>query len=115
MKMKHFILSLLFVSTCYSAMGREVTLEKKTGNVLQSGHCYEIPTVSQDGDEITFKSDTTLTDVLVVIKDEYGNVMHNSMIDISPIESTIIVPDNEDCQKTTIDIYYRKEHLFGCF
>ena len=52
----------------------------------------------------------------VVISDQYGNVMHQSTQTITPMESTIFVPDMGDgSEKTTIDLYYDDKHLKGYF
>ena len=52
----------------------------------------------------------------IVIKDQYGNVMHQSTQSIGPNETTLYVPNQgEDSEKTTIDLYYDRKHLSGTF
>lgn len=80
------------------------------------GHRYSIPTVSTDGDDITIKSDSTIYNVDIVIRDQFGNVMHHSTQNIGPMETTISVQDYDDgTEKMTIDIYYEERHLCGYF
>ncbi|WP_337668433.1 DUF3244 domain-containing protein [Prevotella sp.] len=77
---------------------------------------YEIPTVTSDGDDVTIKSDSTITDMTVVIRDQYGNVMHQSTQTVGPAETTLYVPNTDgDSEKTTIDLYYDRRHLSGTF
>lgn len=113
MKLKHY----LFISTLLSAtvhvFGQNVELVRISGDILQGGHCLEVPVVSQNGDDIIIKADTILTDVRIVVKDELGNVVHDSIVELSSTETTIFVPDNNYSSKATIDIYYKREHLFG--
>lgn len=80
------------------------------------GHRYSVPTVSTDGDEITIKSDSTIFNVDIIIRDQFGNVMHRSTQNIGPMETTISVPDYGDgTEKMKIDIYYDEKHLSGYF
>ena len=52
----------------------------------------------------------------VVIRDQYGNVMHQSTQTVGPAETTLYVPDTDgDSEKTTIDLYYDRRHLSGTF
>ncbi|WP_288176849.1 hypothetical protein [Prevotella sp. CAG:592] len=71
------------------------------------GHPCGHPSVSYDDDEITIKSDSTIYDVGVVVKDQYGNVMHQSTQMVGSEGTVIYVPDTGgDSEKTTIDLYY---------
>lgn len=115
MKLKHFLFALTFLSATMHAYGQNVELVHVPGDILLGGHCFEIPTVSQDGDDITVKADTILTDVRIVVRDELGNVLHDSVVDLSPEATTISIPDGDDSIKATIDIYYKREHFFGSF
>ncbi len=75
-----------------------------------------IPVVESDGDEVTIKSDSTIYNVDIIIRDQFGNIMHRSTQDIGPTEATISVPDYGDgAEKTTIDIYYDRKRLSGYF
>lgn len=79
-------------------------------------HNSGIPIVDSDGDDITIKSDSTIYNVDIVIRDQFGNVMHHSTQNIGPMGTTISVPDyGEWTEKMTIDIYYDEKHLSGCF
>lgn len=79
-------------------------------------HNSGIPIVDSDGDEIIIKSDSTIYNVDVVIRDQFGNVMHHSTQNIGPMETTISILENNDISEmTTIDIYYDRKHLSGYF
>ena len=76
-----------------------------------SGHPCGHPSVSYDDDEITIKSDSTIYDVGVVVKDQYGNVMHQSTQTVGSEGTVIYVPDTGgDSEKTTIDLYYDEQY-----
>lgn len=79
-------------------------------------HNSGIPIVDSDGDEIIIKSDSTIYNVDIVIRDQFGNVIHHSTQNIGPMETTISVQDYDDgTEKMTIDIYYEERHLCGYF
>ena len=52
----------------------EVDLSIDYKGCMDSGHPCGHPSVSYDDDEITIKSDSTIYDVGVVVKDQYGNL-----------------------------------------
>ena len=114
--MKRTLLTLALVALtnlCFS-QGKEVSLVDKKGHCGQ--HNSGIPIVSSDGDDVTIKSDSTITDMTVVIRDQYGNVMHQSTQTVGPAETTLYVPNTDgDSEKTTIDLYYDRRHLSGTF
>ena len=74
------------------------------------------PIVNHDGDDVNIRCDSTINDVDIVIRDQYGTVMHQSTQTIGPNETTIYVPSTDgDSEKTTIDLYYDRKHLSGYF
>lgn len=111
---KSFILTLgLFVATAMTAK-TEVSMYDLHGK--PAGHNSCIPIVNSDGDDITIKSDSTIYNVDIVIRDQFRNVMHQSTQTIGPMETTISVPDSDGfSEKTTIDLYYDRKHLSGSF
>ena len=101
---------------CAYADNSNVNLTYDHVTDINLGHPSVIPTVSTDGDDVVIKCDSTLYNVDVVISDQYGNVMHQSTQTITPMESTIFVPDTGDgSEKTSIDLYYDDKHLKGYF
>ncbi len=118
--MENNFLSLLILATICSTSAfadkREVDLVKGHSEDVFAGHNNSIPIVTSDGDDVNLKCDSTLYNVDVVIKDQYGNVMHQSTQTIGPSETTIFVPSTDgDSEKTTIDLYYDRRHLSGYF
>lgn len=61
-----------------------------------------IPIIESDDDEITIKSDSTIYNVDIVIRDQFGNIMHHSTQDIGPMETTISVPDADGFSEKAI-------------
>ena len=99
---------------CSSIFADNVELTNDHREDVKYGHQYVV--VSYDGDDVTIKSDSTITDMTVVIRDQYGNVMHQSTQTVGPAETTLYVPDTDgDSEKTTIDLYYDRRHLSGTF
>lgn len=95
------------------AQEKTVTLhwdDKKTG-----GHKIEIPTVKYDKDEVTISSDTIMYNVHIIIKDVNGNVIYNQKKMIDPAETTLNIPEEYQNDKFTIEIYYKKEYMYGYF
>lgn len=85
----------------------DVVLNIDYNKEVDSGHPCGHPSVSYDDDEITIKSDSTIYDVSVVVKDQYGNVMHQSTQTVGSEGIVIYVPDTGgDSEKTTINLYY---------
>ena len=117
MKKVRFIIAMLVLyGTAYSAP-KDVELVSKDGTIYNPGGPHSgIPIVSSDGDDVTIKSDSTIIDMTVVIRDQYGNVMHQSTQTVGPAETTLYVPNTDgDSEKTTIDLYYDRRHLSGTF
>lgn len=111
---KSFILTLsLFIATAMTAK-TEVTIYDLHGK--PAGHNSCIPTVNSDDDEIMIKSDSTIYNVDIIIRDQFGNIMHHSTQNIGPMETTISLPNYGDgAEKTAIDIYYDRKRLSGYF
>lgn len=78
-------------------------------------HNSGIPTVNNDGDDVNIRCDSTINNVNIIIKDQNGNIMHQSVQTISPIETTLSVQDDCESRKATIDLYYNRRHLYGVF
>ena len=76
---KSFILTLgLFVATAMTAK-TEVSMYDLHGK--PAGHNSCIPIVNSDGDDITIKSDSTIYNVDIVIRDQFGNVSLRKLSD----------------------------------
>lgn len=114
--MRRTFLYLIFIFIGGSALqtfadNTEVDLSIDYKGCMDSGHPCGHPSVSYDDDEITIKSDSTIYDVGVVVKDQYGNVMHQSTQTVGSEGTVIYVPDTGgDSEKTTIDFYYDEQY-----
>ncbi len=112
MKKTFIVLSMLF---SVAAVAKEEIVLRSLG-AHSFSHPQGVPSVEADGDDICIKCDTALSDVNVVIRDQYGNVMHQSIQTVGPHGTTIYVPDHDgDRDKTTIDLYFDRNHLVGYF
>ncbi len=75
-----------------------------------------VPVVEFDGDDISIKSDSIICNAEIVIRDQFGKVMHFSNQTISQTGTTVTVPEEDGCsEKATIDIYYDNKHYNGNF
>lgn len=94
----------------------KVNLNYDHSHDVTKGHPHAIPTVTAEDDEVTIKCDSTIYNVDVIIRDQFGNVMHHSTQVVSPNETVISVPDFGDgSEKATIELYYDRKHLSGYF
>ena len=109
-KVNTLIASLIIACSCtnlYAIDRKDLQLTDVHHPCNDVGHPCGHPSVSYDDDEITIKSDSTIYDVGVVVKDQYGNVMHQSTQTVGSEGTVIYVPDTGgDSEKTTIDLYY---------
>ena len=109
-KVNTLIASLFIACSCtnlYAIDIKDVQLTDVHHPGNDVGHPCGHPSVSYDDDEITIKSDSTIYDVSVVVKDQYGNVMHHSTQTVGSEGTVIYVPDTGgDSEKTTINLYY---------
>ena len=117
--MKQIILILLLCLQGFSvhAQSKTVSLVSPRDAIHNpNGPHSGIPIVSYNDDEVTVSCDSVINNVDIVIRDQFGNVMHQSTQTITPMESTIFVPDTGDgSEKCTIDLYYDRRHLSGTF
>lgn len=117
--MKKNLIPLFFLFFCYHCQpllgsGHEIDLSIDYNGNIGKGHPCARPSVSCNDDEITIKADSTLYNVGIIIRDQYGNIMHQSVQTVSQEETVIYVPDdNNDSEKATIDLYYDEKHLYG--
>ena len=111
--MKKFFLILLLLMPVFvaSAQRQEISLVDVRNNSTPHNTC--VPNVSSEGGDITIKSDTLLTDVTVVVKDQYGSILHASSETIDNMGTTISVPAGGFSEPSSIDLYYDDRHLRG--
>ncbi len=106
----------LMLSTGVHAQEKTVTLQCfGPDDKTREGHRFEVPTVKYDKDEVTISSDTIMYNVHIIIKDVNGNVIYNQKKMIDPAETTLSIPEEYQNDKFTIEIYYKKEYMYGYF
>lgn len=114
---KEALLSVIMLASAVSVRALPVEVSLSDGHDIKhsTSHPSAHPTVTYDDDEITIKSDSIIQDLNVVIRDQYGEVLHSSTVTASQDGTFIYVPKCGDSEKTTIDLYYDRKHLRGCF
>lgn len=78
------------------------------------GHRFEIA-LTYDDTSVTLKSEKTLYNAYVVIKDIDGNVIYNGWTVIDNNGNTITMPVEEGTEKYTIEVYKDEECAKGYF
>lgn len=106
---------MLTCATYLCAMPIEIVLNEETDIKQSNSHPSAHPKVEYNDDEIIIKSDSVIYDINVVVKDQYGDIIHNSTITASQIGTIIYVPEYDGSEKSTIDIYFNRKHLNGNF
>ena len=113
---KYLLLTLLCAcstSLCFSQIST-VSLVDVKDHV--PNHNHAVPSVTYDKDDISISCDSVIHDVNIVIRDQHGNVLHQSTQTVSPSETTISVANmGSGSEKSTIDLYYDRKHLYGEF
>ena len=114
--MKQKALLSIFITTCtlnLFAVGNTMELygDPEKGLLIPR---FEI-SVSYDETSVTLRSDDTLENVYVVIKDFDGNIIYNGWTVIDQQSNTIVMPIEEGTEKYTIEVYVDEECLVGYF
>lgn len=110
----YLFLLFFFIDCQLQASMHEVDLSIDYNGNMSKGHPCAHPSVSCNDDEITIKTDSTLYNVGIIVKDQNGNVMHQSVQTVGQEGTVIYLPDdNSSSEKTTIDLYYDEKHLYG--
>lgn len=113
MKKLTISLTVLFVAMAMTTKAQVIMYDD---HEIPSTHNSGVPIVDSDGDDVTIKSDSTIYNADIIIKDRFGNVMHHSVETLGPAGTTISVPNNDGIsEKATIDIYYDRKRLCGYF
>ncbi len=116
---KHLFLSIVifFSFSPYVVIGQtKVVLTPGHDGDIRLGHPHNVPIVTSDGDDVNISCDSVINNMDIVIRDQFGYVMHHSTQTIGPEETTLYVGSSSDVsERTTIDLYYDHKHLSGCF
>lgn len=113
--MKNHIISLvlLFFMSEAQAADKIVIVDKSQHS---GSHNSCVPVVRDNGDEVSISCDSIIYNVGVIIRDQQGNILHQSTQVVGPSEITVSVADiGGGSEKSTIDIYYDRKHFYGEF
>ena len=104
--MKRTLIIICITLLSFVAFSKDVVKLTNIGSV-GGAHSSCVPNVEYDENGVEIRCDSTIYDVGVVVKDQYGNVMHQSTQTVGSEGTVIYVPDTGgDSEKTTIDLYY---------
>lgn len=116
MKQNLFLLLLgLFTMSGLYAQNGNVQLYESNPKDKEGTHRNDVPVVNYDEDGVTLSSDSLISNVAIIIKDENGHVMCNEQTTLSPVEKVLFVPDEDESHKYTIELVYDKKTLYGYF
>lgn len=90
--MKTFKIILLSALIVLTANAKDKVVLHPIGS-LGTFHPHVIPTVTSDNNDVNISCDSTLYDVEVVIRDQYGNIMHRSTQTIDPTGTVSLFKD----------------------
>lgn len=114
MKNKLFLSAVsLYMLSNINTNGQDAQLYGAEHKCLK-GHRFEIA-LTYDDATVTLKSEKTLDNVFVVIKDFDGNIIYNGWTVIDNNGSIIAMPVEEGTEKYTIEVYKDEECAIGYF
>lgn len=109
-----FLFVVLFYAAVLHAQSFTVSLVEVDHTIPNhNGSRYEKLQVDVTDGTITIKSDTLLTDVKVVVKDQFGNIMHVSSETIDNLGTTISIHNADGEVPASIDLFYDDRHMSG--
>ena len=108
-----FYLFIVITAVCFLTKRNSIVSRCVDVKNLSVPHGSCVPNVTTDGNDIIIKSDSLLTDVTVVVKNQNGEVIHVSSETIDKVGATITVPNADVSEPATIDLYYDDKHLRG--
>jgi hypothetical protein len=74
-----------------------------------------LPTVDYTDGEVTIFVPYQIDDMAVTIRDNQGEVLYSTVIPVILVQHSIVLPDNVDANKFSIQIAYSDIHLIGWF
>ena len=116
--MKKSFLFLLFLlsSACCFADGINMVGDPPESHT-DDGHRGQplLPIVDYTAGEVTIFVPYQIDDMAVTIKDNQGEVLYSTVIPVILVQHSIVLPDNVDANKFSIQIAYSDIHLIGWF
>lgn len=74
-----------------------------------------LPTVDYTSGVITIFVSSQIDDMAVTIRDNQGAVLYSTVIPVIIVQHSIVLPDDVDANKYSIQIAYGDIHLIGFF
>ena len=74
-----------------------------------------LPTVDYTDGEVTIFAPYQIDDMAVTIRDNQGAVLYSTVIPVIIVQHSIVLPDDVDANKYSIQIAYGDIHLIGWF
>lgn len=104
--------AIVFTSILYA--GNVVFLHNDI-SIKAGNHRFEVPIVTDEGDEVVISSDTLVSNVHVIIKDVSGSIISDEVMTLLPSENTICIPEEYKNDKYSIELYYDEKCFYGYF
>jgi len=115
--MKHFLstcIVILFYTNTISA--KDVYLERHPFDIKKEHYEIPIPNVTYDEETVNIASTTEILNAHIIIRNTYGEVIYECVMDIPTTSHTIELPDYYDNEKDSIEITTEDgQTLFGYF
>jgi hypothetical protein len=105
------LLFMLYGSVAF-ADSYNVEMHIDTDMVRKTGPHSLKPRVNHDDDRLIIKADLTLKNARIVVKNKFGQVLYDGILDIKKQPQVLYVPDSD---KRSIEIYCGKEVYWGVF
>jgi hypothetical protein len=74
-----------------------------------------LPTIDYRDGVVTIITPYQIDDVEVTIRDNQGSVLYSTVIPVIIVQHSIVLPDDVDANKYSIQIAYGDIHLIGFF
>ena len=116
MNKSFLFLLLLLSSVCCFADGVNMVGDPPDSHT-GDGHRGQalLPTVDYTDGEVTIDVPYQIEDMAVIIRDSQGEILYSTIIPAINVQHSIVLSDDVDANKFSIQIAYNNIHLIGWF
>lgn len=112
------LLILVFSHIVFNAIAQKQRVELRFDDkdeILIESHGRIATTINLDDNSVEIKTDSNISMVYVVVKDERGSVVHNAPVSCTSSVTKLNLSTTKKIDSGTIDLYYDDKHLIGKF
>lgn len=115
--MKHFLLTCIIVLFyTNTTLAKEVYLTRGPFDIKKEHYTIPAPTVTYDEETVCIVSTSEILNVHIIIRNQYGDIIYECIIDLPSTNHIIELPDYYDSKKDSIEIITEDgQTLFGYF